>query len=116
MSPVTGRLKPQRFHILLALAQGELHGSAIMEEVFERTDGAMKLWPGTLYGALQDMTEHGLIAEIDPPAGAPSDRGKRRFYEITTQGRRSLAAEVARLSDLVQVARSRNVADPRGLA
>jgi DNA-binding PadR family transcriptional regulator len=116
MSPVTGHMKPQWFHILLALAKGELHGSAIMEEVFERTDGAMKLWPGTLYGSLQEMADQGLITEIGPPEGAPNDRGKRRFYQITTQGRRDLAAEVARLSDIVQVARSRNVADPRGLA
>ena len=113
MSPVTGSMRPQWFHILLALAEGDLHGSAIMEEVFERTDGAMKLWPGTLYGALQAMCDVGVIAEIDPPEGAPRDRGKRRFYAITSQGRDDLAVEVARLADIVRVAQSRNVADLR---
>lgn len=116
MSPVTGRMKPQWFHILLALAQGDLHGSAIMEEVFERTEGTMKLWPGTLYSSLQEMAETGLITEIHPPEGAPSDRGKRRFYKITPEGRRDLAQEVVRLADLVRVAESRNIVDPRGPA
>ena len=116
MSPVTGRMKPHWFHILLALSEGELHGSAIMEEVFERTEGAMKLWPGTLYGALQEMAIRGLIAEIDPPEGAPNDRGKRRFYRISPQGRRDLAEEVTRLTNLVRVAQSRGVVDPRGPA
>jgi DNA-binding PadR family transcriptional regulator len=76
----------------------------------------MKLWPGTLYGSLQGMCEKGLITEIDPPDGAPRDRGKRRFYAITDRGRRDLAAEVTKLIDIVRIARARNVADSRGSA
>ena len=114
MSPYGRQLKAQWFQILLALADHDLHGSAIMEEVLERTDGEMKLWPGTLYGALKQMTSKGLIAEIDAPQGAPSDRGKRRFYSILVEGRNVLRDEVDHLADLVRVARAKRVGDDFG--
>jgi hypothetical protein len=60
-------MKPHWFQILLALADRDLHGSAIMEEVLDRTDGQMKLWPGTLYGSLHELTEAGYIRETEPP-------------------------------------------------
>lgn len=104
-------LKPQTFQILLALADQDLHGTAIMEEVLERTDGDMKLWPGTLYGSLRELSSADLIAEIAPPAGAPIEGGKRRFYRITPDGRTRLRAEVERLAGLIRVARAKSVAD-----
>ncbi|MDH3224387.1 MAG: helix-turn-helix transcriptional regulator, partial [Gemmatimonadota bacterium] len=55
--PRTPRLKRQWFHILLSIADGPLHGTAIMEEVLDRTDGDVRLWPGMLYGCLKDLTE-----------------------------------------------------------
>ena len=103
------RLKPHWFHILLSLADRTLHGTAIMEEVLERTDGQMRLWPGKLYGALRELTDVGLIAEVEPPAGAPTEGGKRRFYGITRPGRLALHEEVERLAALVRVARQRRV-------
>ena len=102
-------LKPQWFHILLTLADQELHGTAIMEEILERTHGAIRLWPGTLYGALSDLSARDLIREVDPPEGAPTEGGKRRFYAITPWGKHVLAREVARLEEVLHLARARGI-------
>ena len=102
-------LKAKRFHILLSLADRGLHGTAIMEDVLRRTGGAIRLWPGALYGALEDMSEQGMIQEVDPPADAPTEGGKRRFYAITQRGRETLATEVARIEELVLEARAKGV-------
>lgn len=100
-------LRPHWFHILLSLADTDLHGTAIMEEVLERTDGELRLWPGKLYGALRDMASAGLIDEVEPPAGAPTEGGRRRFYSITSQGRLRLHHDVERMAGLVRVARAK---------
>lgn len=104
-------LKTKWFHILLSLADRNLHGTAIMEDVLRRTQGAIRLWPGALYGALGDMSEKGMIQEVDPPAGAPTEGGKRRFYAITQRGRKTLAAEVTRMEELVMEARAKRVGE-----
>lgn len=104
-------MKTQWFHILLSLADQELHGTAIMEEVLQRTDGAIRLWPGTLYGALGELAEKGLIREVEAPDGAPTERGKRRFWGLTSEGRVILAEEVTRMEALVHLARARRVGE-----
>ena len=106
---MTDALKPQWFQILLALAGGALHGTAIMEEVLERTGGEMKLWPATLYGSLRDLEERGWIRETNPPEDAPAEGGRRRFYAVTDPGRTVLAAEADRLAHYLEVARERRV-------
>ena len=100
-------LKPHWFHILLALTDSDMHGTAIMEEVLERTDGQLRLWPGKLYGALKEMADADLITEVDAPEGAPTEGGKRRFYSITKHGRLILHEEVERMAAIVQVARAK---------
>ena len=105
------KLKSKWFHILLSLAEEELHGTAIMEEVLLRTGGEIRLWPGTLYGALREMANQGLIQEVEPPEKAPTEGGKRRFYAITQPGRVVLAEEVARMEELVHLARARRVGE-----
>ncbi len=102
-------LKPQWFQILLSLAGGDLHGSAVMEEVLARTDGEMKLWPATLYGSLRDLEERGWIQEAEAPDDAPGEGGRRRFYRLTTAGRDVLAGEAERLARYLDVARRRDV-------
>ena len=104
-------LKQQWFHMLLSIADSELHGTAIMEEILLRTDGAIRLWPGSLYGALGEMVREGLILEVPPPEGAPSEGGKRRFYAITRRGKVVLAEEVSRMESLVHLARARRVGE-----
>ncbi|MGD8319237.1 MAG: helix-turn-helix transcriptional regulator [Gemmatimonadota bacterium] len=107
--PEPRSLKPQWFHILLSLADRELHGTAIMEEVLERTDGTVRLWPGMLYGSLRKMTDEGLISEVEAPDDAPTEGGKRRFYAITRAGRLVLHQEVERLASFVRVAHAKHV-------
>jgi DNA-binding PadR family transcriptional regulator len=102
-------MKPTWFQILLSLADQELHGTAIMEEVLVRTEGSIRLWPGTLYGSLAELAERGWIEETDAPPGAPIEGGKRRFYAITSSGRGVLAEEANRLASYVAAARSKRV-------
>jgi DNA-binding PadR family transcriptional regulator len=107
----TPDLKPQWFQILLAIADRDLHGYAIMKEVLERTDGRMRLWPGTLYGSLKRMVESGLIVEIDPPRRSGDDQVERRFYRITRLGKRCLVEETRRMAGYVATARAKQVLD-----
>ena len=96
-----GPIKPQWFHILLALAEEDRYGYGIMTEVLERTGGTMKLWPGVLYGSLKRLVDAGLIREVRPAASdAPEDNKDRRFYRIT---------EAERMASYVEVARERKV-------
>ena len=96
------------FYILLSLADRDRHGSAIMRDVLELTEGDLKLWPVTLYGTLDELREQGLIRALEqPPAGADSDSARRRWYHITAVGRRALTAEMARLEGTVHVATQR---------
>jgi len=100
-------LKPNWFHVMLSLANEDLHGYGIMLEVRERTNGKIRLWPATLYGTLERLLDEGLIAEANqrPPAG--EDDARRRYYHLTSLGRRVLAAESTRLEDLVRVIRAK---------
>lgn len=93
------------FHILVALAARPLHGYAIRQEVETRTEGEVRLWPTTLYGLLAELTKRGLIEETDYDAG-PDDDPRRRYYALTTNGRRFVAAEAARLESLARLARN----------
>jgi len=102
-------LKPQWFQILLAIADGELHGLGIMKEVLEQTDGQMRLWPAMLYGSLKKMVDDGLVEEREGPVGPGSETDRRRFYGITEAGRQRLADEVARLAKYVRVAGEKDV-------
>lgn len=99
-------LKPVWFHILLTLASGERHGYAIRQEVEDRTDGAVKLWPTTLYGALARLEAESLIEE-SPGEHGPNDDIQRRFYRLTAGGHAVLAAETDRMADLVRESRAR---------
>jgi DNA-binding PadR family transcriptional regulator len=107
-------MKPHWFQILLALADRDLHGTAIMEEVLERTDGHMKLWPGTLYGSLHELTEAGFIRETEPPEAVTPEGGRPRFYALAPAGRLALRGEVGRLAGLIRAARAKRVVDDLG--
>lgn len=100
-------LRPAVLHILLALAAGALHGLGIAEEVERASDGLMELGPGTLYRSLADMASAGLIRSVPAPLANADPR--RKYYGLTDEGRRALAAETSRLEGLVARARARNV-------
>ena len=102
-------LEPHWFQILLALADRDLHGLAIMNDVLERTGGRMRLWPGMLYRALGRLADIGLVTEIEPPDEARIAGGRPRFFRITTAGRRACAAEAERLAGFVAVARRKKL-------
>jgi DNA-binding PadR family transcriptional regulator len=103
----TEPLNPPVFHILLALAEGEMHGLGIADWVEQTTDGAVELGPGTLYRSLKTMVEEDLIRETPAP-GSDADP-RRKYYAITRRGRNRVAVEAARLERLVQVARQRKL-------
>ena len=109
-------LKPQWFHILLSIADRPLHGAAIVEEVLDRTQGEVRLWPGMLYKCLKDLADAGLVNEVPPPAGAPTEGGKRRFYLITGPGRLALSREVDRMASYVELAQQKQVGGRSGPA
>ena len=96
-------LKPHWFHVLLSLADQEQHGYGIMQEVLDRTGGKVRLWPATLYGTIKRLMEEGLTEEAASRPAAGHDDPRRRYYRLTRLGRRVLAAESARLEDLVRV-------------
>jgi DNA-binding PadR family transcriptional regulator len=99
-------LTPAVFHILIALADGEAHGYAIMQSVAERSAGSVRLGAGTLYGAISRLLEDGLIEESDERPDPKMDDSRRRYYKLTDLGGRVTAAETKRMADLVRAART----------
>jgi DNA-binding PadR family transcriptional regulator len=99
-------------HILLALADGERHGYSIAQEIEDTTDGQIRMGPGTLYGSIQRMLGASLIEEA-PARRRPAEDERRRYYRTTAFGRRVLELELERLSQVVRVARQKQlVRDP----
>jgi DNA-binding PadR family transcriptional regulator len=88
-------------HIVLALLQGELHGYALMTRVAELSDGAVRMGPGTLYGTLNRLVDDGVIEETTDRV-ARDDNERRRYYELTPNGRAIATDELARMRTLVR--------------
>jgi DNA-binding PadR family transcriptional regulator len=87
-------------HIVLALLDGELHGYAVMKQVGELSDGAFKMGPGTLYGTLNRLVDDGFVVETTDRVER-SESERRRYYELTADGRSVALVELARLQTLV---------------
>jgi DNA-binding PadR family transcriptional regulator len=102
-------LTPAVFHILLALADGERHGYGVIKEVDARTEGRVRLGPGTLYGSIKRMLEEELIEESGERPDPELDDERRRYYRLTKFGRRVAVAEAERLSRLVASARAKRL-------
>jgi DNA-binding PadR family transcriptional regulator len=98
-------LSPQVFQILLALADQDLHGYAIIQDIAARTVGQMTLTASTLYAALKRLLDEGLIRELG--ARPTDDDPRRRYYRITASGRAAGRAEAARLDALASMARAK---------
>lgn len=92
------------FHMLLSLSEGERHGYALKREIGQRTGGKLKLGSGALYGSINKMLEQGLIEESEERPDPHLDDERRRYYRITSLGRRVAHAEAIRLRELVRVA------------
>jgi DNA-binding PadR family transcriptional regulator len=95
------------FHILLSLVGADQHGYGIMQEVLERTNGAVRIWPATLYGTLQRMIADGLIEESDERPVEELDDARRRYYRLTRLGRKVLELEGARLEEMIRMMRNK---------
>jgi DNA-binding PadR family transcriptional regulator len=95
------------FHMLLELTEGERHGYALKRSILSRTQGKLNLGSGALYGSINRMLEEGLIEESGERPDPHLDDERRRYYRITTLGRRAIQAEAVRLRDLVRLAESR---------
>lgn len=99
-------LAPAVFCILMALAEGERHGYAIMREAAKRSGGTVRLGPGRLYAAIGRMLKEGLIEECEERPDPAMDDSRRRYYRLTGRGSRALAVEAKRLGDLARQAQS----------
>jgi DNA-binding PadR family transcriptional regulator len=97
-------MAPTVFHILIALADQPRHGYGIMLDVAERTDGRVKMSPGTLYGTIKQLLEDALIEEIAMRQGKGDDE-RRRYYRLTREGREAARQEMARMAALLGQAR-----------
>jgi DNA-binding PadR family transcriptional regulator len=106
-------LAPAIFQILVALADQDRHGYAIMQDVAGRTAGRMKLSPGTLYGSIKRMLEDGLVVEIDERPDPDNDDERRRYYRLTPFGRAVAQTEADRLTTLLRQARAAGLAPRR---
>lgn len=102
-------LAPATFQILLALVDSERHGYAIMKEVTARSEGAVKLGPGTLYGALKRLLEAGLVEESSERADPELGDDRRRYYRLTRFGLRVARLEAHRLEAMVRAARRKKL-------
>jgi DNA-binding PadR family transcriptional regulator len=97
------------FQILLALAGEDLHGYAIMRQVAEQTDGRMRLGPGTLYSSIQTLLEAKLIDELEPGQDPEASDTRRRYYRLTSTGRKLARSEAGRLAEILRVARAKKI-------
>jgi len=102
-------LTPAVFHVLLALADGERHGYAIMQEVAASTEGRIKMGPGTLYGTIKRLLEIRLIEESDERPDPRLDDERRRYYRLSALGQRVARAEAQRYAAMVEVARGKRL-------
>lgn len=106
-------LPPATFHILMALADEDRHGYAIIQDVESRTGGELKLSAGTLYRSIQRMQEQGLIVETRDRPAPELDDERRRYYRITPFGTTVARAEARRLTQLIKLARASGFAPGR---
>ncbi len=95
------------FHILLSLVGTDQHGYGIMQEVLQRTNGAVRIWPATLYGTLQRLISNGLIEESDERPVPELDDARRRYYRLTRLGRKVLELECERLQEMLRMAQKK---------
>ena len=109
MSNSQSGMTPAMFNVLIALADGDKHGYAILKEVAEHTAGEVQFSTGTLYGLIKRLLEEGLIVEVTGRAGAPQDDQRRRYYRLTAEGRALAVEEARRLEKVLARARSKRL-------
>ncbi len=111
MRPFT--LSRDTFHILVALAECDRHGYSILQEIEERTRGDVRLSPSTLYSAIKRLLAEGLIEELDERPDPQHDDERRRYYRLTSAGKRAAIEEARKLQKLLDDARATGLAPKR---
>lgn len=106
-------MSPAMFHVLVALAETDKHGYAILKDVARLTDGAVRLSAGTLYGILRRLVSEGMVAETEERPAPELDDERRRYYRLTEFGRRVARAEAERLEEMIALARAKHLLDPQ---
>jgi DNA-binding PadR family transcriptional regulator len=102
-------LPPAMFEVLIALADGEKHGYAIIKEVARRTDGEVSLSAGTLYAIIRRFEQEGVIQESDERPDPALDDERRRYYKLTAFGREVAQAEARRMETALKMAHAKNL-------
>jgi len=100
-------MKPNWFYILLSVSSAPRYGTAIQDDVRELSGGAVRLWPATLYGSLEELVGKRWLEEMDEDERPEGISGRERFYRISRMGRTTLEREVKRMESLAHVARLR---------
>ena len=101
MSNSPAGLTPAMFNVLLALADGDKHGYAILKEV--------EISTGTLYGVIKRLLDDGLVVELTGRQTPQHEDQRRRYYRLTADGRAVAVAEARRLEALVAKARDKRL-------
>ena len=109
MAKTNAPLTPAVLHILLTLSTQERHGYGIMKQVEADSQGKVNMGPGTLYGSIGRMIKTGLICENDKKIDPEMDDERRIYYKITGLGQKALAAELERYSEVVAVAKQKQL-------
>ena len=97
-------LTPAVFFILFALADGDKHGYAIMQETTKLSEGRFRMGPGTLYTTIQRLLELALIEEVWDVIDGDRRESRRRYYRLTRQGRALLDMEINRMGAVLRLA------------
>lgn len=97
------------FQILLSLADEDLHGYGIMRQVADQTGGRLRLGPGTLYSSIQSLLEERCIEEVDSREDIKLGPQRRRYYRLTSAGRKLARLEAERLAGLLRLARAKKI-------
>ena len=109
-------LTPGMFQVLIALADGEKHGYAILKEVARRTNGDITLSAATLYTIVRRFVQEGVIAESAERPDPSLDDERRRYYRLTPFGREVAKAEAARMETALGMARAKKLIPKTRLA
>jgi DNA-binding PadR family transcriptional regulator len=109
MNPSQPPLTPALFQVLVALADSDKHGYAILKEVEEQTAGEVQLSTGTLYGIIKRLLLDGLIVEVRRRPAIESDDQRRRYYHLTAEGRTAAIAEAMRMEKALDRARTKHL-------
>lgn len=106
-------LKPIELLVLTMLSAGERHGYGLRQDIVEHTEGRIALEAGNLYRHIRRLESDGLVEQTEARAASASDDERRIYYRLLPFGRRVLAAELARIEELIRIAEANRIIGAR---